>query len=57
MFGIHRSLKYLFKMINTKYQIVNHGVVCVFPIALDEMLVQRDALFSLYYFAMYVISI
>lgn len=47
MFGIHRSLKYLFKMINTKYQIVNHSIVCVFTIALDEMLVQRDALFSL----------
>lgn len=46
MFGIHRRLKYLFKMINTKYQIANHDIVCVFTIVLDEMLVQGDALFS-----------
>jgi hypothetical protein len=47
MFVIHKSLKYLFKMIDTKYQIVNQYIICVFSIVLDEMLVQSDALFSL----------
>lgn len=49
MFVIHKSLKYLFKMIDTKYQIVNQDIICVFSIVLDEMLVQSDALFSFHY--------